>query len=241
MVVVSQSFAARYWPGEVAVGKRLKRRTYTSSFPWTTVVGVVEDVSSDGVDNAEGVAMYLPHGQTTTAFNRWMTFVVRSDRPLDQLVAELRGRIAAVDADLPLARVATIEQLVSDSLATRRLASGMLGVFALIGLTLLATGTYGVVAFAVAQRRAELGLRRALGARGIGADPAGTAGQRRFAGGRNDYRSGDGSEPIAPRRSHLVAAGGADSVCPCGGDVGRRGIGGLITPGAARGAPRPHP
>ena len=168
VVVVSQSFAARYWPGEVAVGKRLKRRTYTSSFPWTTVVGVVEDVSSDGVDNAEGVAMYLPHGQTTTAFNRWMTFVVRSDRPLDQLVAELRGRIAAVDADLPLARVATIEQLVSDSLATRRLASGMLGVFALIGLTLLATGTYGVVAFAVAQRRAELGLRRALGAEGSG-------------------------------------------------------------------------
>lgn len=102
VVVVSESFAARFWPGEVAVGKQLKRRTYTSSFPWTTVVGVVEDVSSDGIDGAPGVSMYLPHAQTIAAFSRQMTFVVRSDRPLEQLVTELRGRIATIDADLPL-------------------------------------------------------------------------------------------------------------------------------------------
>lgn len=166
VAMVSRSFAEHYWPGESVLGKRLKRRTYTSPFPWITIVGVVEDVHNDGIEGAPKQAFYMPHGQTATSFSRRMFFVVRSKRPLDQIAAEVRSRIADVDPDLPIAEIAELDQVLRDSRATRRLASVMIAVFAAVGLTLLATGTYGVVAFAVAQRRGELGLRCALGAEG---------------------------------------------------------------------------
>ncbi len=163
-VVVSQAFANRYWPGETALGKLMKRRTYASNFPWMTVVGVVEDVPSDGLAEGPGVAIYLPQEQTITAFSRTLAFVLQTDRPAEQLVPEIRARMAMIDPDLPLARIETIEQLIHDANAERRLAGGLLAVFACIGLVLLGTGTYGVVAFAVAQRQVEFGLRSALGA-----------------------------------------------------------------------------
>jgi ABC-type antimicrobial peptide transport system permease subunit len=168
VALVSRSFADRYWPGESALGRRLKRRTYTSDFPWITVVGVVEDVHNDGLEGSPQQAFYMLHGQTQTSFSRRMYLVVRADGSAEQAAANLRSRIAAVDPDLPVTAMASLEDVLNDSRATRRLASVMITVFAAAGLLLLATGTYGVVAFAVAQRRAELGVRSALGAEGSG-------------------------------------------------------------------------
>jgi len=167
VAIVSRYMAEHHWPGEDPLGKRIKRRTYDSEFPWITVVGVVEDVRDGGTDVAIGSTLYLPYAQHDTRLAREMSFVVRSARPTADLAPEIRARIRTIDDRVPIVRVATMVSLLDDSIAAADTSGRVLTGFALAGLFLLASGLYGVVARTVHARRREVGTRMAMGARPI--------------------------------------------------------------------------
>jgi predicted permease len=157
VVVVDRTWANRFFPGERAVGKRLKSGGCTAC-PWTTVIGVVSDVKYAGLSQAEGGTAYWPiRGQ----HSRYV--IVRASGTAAALGPEMRKVIAELDPSAALSSVATIDELVSTSLEVPRSLSLLIGVLAVIALVLSMTGIYGVMAHHVQQHSRDMGIRVALG------------------------------------------------------------------------------
>jgi predicted permease len=178
-LIVNRKMAQHYWPNQDPIGKRVRIGTQEMQTPWLTVVGEVEDVKLGAPDDPSKEEYYSPVAQLEDSFGALANpatdlngnggyILVRSALPPEQMENALRATVRAIDPQLPLTQVQTMEHAVSDTEAPRRFNTILISGFAFAAVLLAVLGIYSVIAFSVASRVQEMAIRMALGSQRAG-------------------------------------------------------------------------